>query len=108
MKRGDIFSVAGRGDFSNKPRPGLIVQSNLFNDFHPSVTVCPISTAYTDERLYRITIERDAENGLKSDSEIEVDKVQSVWLSRLGRRIGRASDHVMLQVDESLKRWLDL
>jgi len=108
MKRGDIYSVAGRGDFSNKPRPGLVVQSSLFNEFHPSVTVCPISTTFTEDRLYRILIERDADNGLKWDSEVEVDKIQAVWLSRVGRRLGRASDLVMLQVDEALRRWLDL
>lgn len=84
------------------------MQSDLFNPAHPSVTVCPISSTLTADRLYRIEIARTDENGLKLDCEIEVDKVQAIWLSRLGRRIGRASDPILFTVDEALRRWLDL
>jgi mRNA interferase MazF len=106
--RGEIYAVAGRGDFANKPRPGLVVQSDLFNPAHPSVTVCPVSSTLTSERLYRIPVIHDAVNGLKWDSEIEVDKVQSVWIARVGQRIGVVSESVMAEVDEALRRWLDL
>lgn len=108
MTRGDIYSVAVKGDFSSKPRPGLVVQSDLFNPTHPSVTVCPISSTLTDDRLYRVEIARTDANGLKRDSEIEIDKVQAIWLSRLGRQIGRASDTILFHVDDALRRWLDL
>ena len=108
MTRGDIFAIAGKGDFSTKPRPGLIVQSDLYNSVHPSVTVCPISSAATGDRLYRVPIARDDANGLRLDSEIEIDKVQAVWLARLGPRIGSASNAVMTDVDRALRRWLDL
>ena len=106
--RGEIYAIAGAGDFSGKPRPGLIVQADLFNEFHPSITVCPLSSHLTNDGLYRIPILRDEINALKSDSEIEVDKVQSVWRQRVGRPIGRASDEVMAAVDVALRRWFDL
>lgn len=108
MRRGDIWSFTGRGDFSGKPRPGLIVQSDLFNDYHPSVTVCPISTAFTEDRLYRVLIQPNAENNLRGHSEIEIDKIQAVWLSHLGAAIGTAPPEVMSAVDEALALWLDL
>ncbi|EQD75369.1 transcriptional modulator of MazE/toxin, MazF, partial [mine drainage metagenome] len=37
MKRGDVVTVVAPGDYG-KPRPALVVQSDLFQD-HPSVTV---------------------------------------------------------------------
>jgi mRNA interferase MazF len=108
VRRAEIWSFLGRGDFSGKPRPGLIVQSDLFNGRHPSVTVCPISTAMTDDRMYRVGLQPDPSNNLNRYSEVEVDKVQAVWLSRLGRKIGLASDEQMQAVDDALRLWLDL
>ncbi|UYM18533.1 type II toxin-antitoxin system PemK/MazF family toxin [Endozoicomonas euniceicola] len=37
MRRGDIVTVAIKGDYG-KPRPALIIQSDLFEQ-HPSVTI---------------------------------------------------------------------
>ena len=108
MRRGDIYAIARSGDFSGKPRPGVIVQFDLFNEYHPSITVCPLSGHITNDHLYRVSIACDEGNGLKMDSEIEIDKVQSVWRQRVGRHIGRASDDVMAAVDVALRRWLDL
>jgi mRNA interferase MazF len=108
MKRGEIYAVAGKGDFSTKPRPGLIVQSDLFNPHHPSVTVCPISSTMTSDRLFRISIARDEANGLREDSEVEVDKIQAVRIDRIRDRIGQASEDVTARVDEALRLWLDL
>jgi mRNA interferase MazF len=84
------------------------VQTDLFNASYPSVTVCPISSTLTEERLYRISIRMDDANRLKLDSEVEVDKVQAVWRKRIGGRIGEASPAVMAAVDEALRRWLDI
>jgi len=43
MKRGDVVVVALSGDYG-KPRPALIVQSDLFNETHASVTLAPVTT----------------------------------------------------------------
>ena len=42
LKRGDFVVVALPGDYG-KPRPALIVQADLFNETHASVTVVPVS-----------------------------------------------------------------
>ena len=89
-----------------KPRPALIVQSDLFNEFHPSVTVCPISSHLTDDHLYRVPMAQSAETGLVWDSEVEVDKVTTIWVRRIGRRVGQAPDDVMFAVAIALRRWL--
>ena len=108
MRRGEIWSFVGKGDFSSKPRPGLIVQSDLFNPHHPSVTACLISSTLTGDYLFRVAVAHDAGNGLLEDSEIAIDKIQAVRIERLGKPIGIASDEVMAQVDNALRRWLDL
>ena len=42
MKRGDLVTIAGQGDFG-KPRPALVVQSDLYAN-HPTVTVLALSS----------------------------------------------------------------
>ena len=41
MKRGTIVVVASRGAYTGKPRPAVVLQSDLFNPTHASVTICP-------------------------------------------------------------------
>lgn len=108
MKRGDIISAAGRGDFSTKPRPSLVVQADAFNQHHPSITVCPITSTITGDGLYRIVVEADPTNGLQRNSEIEIDRVQAIWRERARSVIGQVSDDVMFAVDQALRRWLAL
>jgi mRNA interferase MazF len=89
-----------------KPRPALVVQSDLFNELHPSVTICPISSHMTGDYLYRVPINNIADTGLLWESEVEVDKVTTVWSRRIGQRIGQAPDEVMAEVAIALRRWL--
>lgn len=108
MKRGEIYSAVGKGDFSRKPRPALIIQSDAFNEVHPSATVCPITSILTGDFLQRVAIESNSETGLLHNSEVQIDKVQAIEMSRFGERIGLAPEHVMARVDEGLRVWLDL
>jgi mRNA interferase MazF len=108
MKRGDIVASVGRGDFSSKPRPSLIVQADLFTAYHPSITVCPISSVLTGGGYRRVPIARDEQTKLFADSEIEIDLVQAIKRERIGRKIGAASEDTMMLVDDALRRWLAL
>lgn len=108
MKRGELYTIAGAGDFSGKPRPGLVVQTDIFNEFHPSLTVCPVSSQLTGDTIFRVPINRDVRNGLRLDSEVEIDKLQAVWARRVGKFVGIASDDVMSAVDLALRRWLQI
>ena len=108
MKRGQIVSTVGRGDFSRKPRPSLIIQADGFNAFHPAVTVCPITSYVSGDAFYRVAILRSDDNGLFTDSEVEIDLVQAIRRERIGAVIGQASEETMFNVDEALRRWLAL
>ena len=102
------MATVGRGDFSSKPRPSLVVQANAFNDFHPAIIVCPITSVVTGDALYRIPIDPDDLNNLLFDSEIQIDLVQAERREKVGRVIGTASDDVMILVSGALRRWLAL
>jgi mRNA interferase MazF len=106
-QRGDLVTVAMPGDYG-KPRPAVVVQSNLFEAF-PSVVVCPLtSTIRADADTYRVTIEPTAANGLREPSQISIDKIAAVAAMRIGQRIGRADDVVMDQVTRALAVFLDI
>jgi mRNA interferase MazF len=107
MRRGDLVTVALPGDFG-KPRPALVVQADLFNDTHASVTVLPVTGTVVDAPLFRIGLEPTAQNGLKKPSQIMVDKVVSVRAERIGKAIGRASDETMIGVSRALAVWLGI
>lgn len=107
MKRGDLVTVALPGDFG-KPRPALVVQADLFNATHASVTVLPITSAAVDAPLFRIALQPNAANRLKAPSQIMVDKVFSVRTDRVGKTIGRVGDDTMIAVGRALAVWLGI
>jgi mRNA interferase MazF len=100
MRRGDLLTVALQGDLG-KPRPALVIQSDLFSD-HPSVTVLPVTSTLQDAPLFRIDIEPNAANGLRQQSQVMVDKVQSVPRSRVGPVIGRIDEETLVAVSRAL------
>jgi len=100
MPRGDLVTVAAPGDYG-KPRPALVVQSDLF-DALPSVTVCLVTSDLRDAPIFRITVDPSAENGLRRVSQIQVDKVMTVARARVGTAIGRLDDATLLKVSRSL------
>ena len=106
MRRGDLVTVALQGDMG-KPRPALVVQSDLFGA-HPSVAVLPITSSHHDTPLFRISVQPDAANGLRVASHVMVDRPQSVPRDRLGPVFGHAGDETMLAVNRALAVFLGL
>ena len=107
MKRGDLVVVALTGDYG-KPRPALVVQSDLFNDTHASITLVPVTSTIVDTPLFRVTVEPSRRNGLQLVSQLMVDKVTTVRRQRLGQPIGRLEDDVMLRVSRALALWFGI
>jgi mRNA interferase MazF len=104
MRRGDLVTVSLSGDYG-KPRPALIIQSDLFDE-HPSVTVLPITSELRDVPLFRITIEPNQENGLSKPSQVMVDKTHTVSREKIGSPFGKLSDELMLIVNRTLALFL--
>lgn len=100
MRRGDLVTIALQGAYG-KPRPALVIQSDLFDE-HPSVTVLPITSELRATPLFRITIEPDAGNGLRQASQVMVDKAQTIPREKIGEAFGRLSNEHMLAVNRAL------
>jgi mRNA interferase MazF len=100
MRRGDLVTVALRGDFG-KPRPALVIQSDWFDE-HPSVTVLPVTSQIRDTPLFRLSVSPDAEHGLLKPSQVMADKAVTVAREKLGEPFGRLDDATMLKVTRSL------
>jgi mRNA interferase MazF len=108
MTRGDIIVVATKGAYTGKPRPAVVVQSDLFNATHASVTVCPITSDCIDAALFRVPVPPGSRTGLQVPSQVMVDKVVSVPRSSIGKPIGRCETVELHTVDDALRRWLAL
>jgi len=108
MKRGALVLVRAKGDYSGKPRPGVIVQSDLFNPTHQSVTVCPVTSQLVAAPLFRVALTPTTTNGLKKPSQVMVDKVFSVRRENISTEIGTVDRETLLQIDHALRTWLQL
>jgi mRNA interferase MazF len=88
MRRGDIVTVSAAGDYG-KPRPAVVVQSDAFPESHASVIVCQMTSELVDAPAFRVTIDPNAENGLRARSQVMVDKPVTIRRERIGQRLGQ-------------------
>ncbi len=107
FRRGDVVLCALPGDYG-KPRPAVVVQSDLFNETHASIVLCPISSELTGLTLFRVAISASETSGLKKESEVMVDKITAARSTRVARRIGFLSASQMNRVDGALRICLEL
>ena len=107
MKRGEVWTVAGGGDYAGKPRPVVVVQSDAF-DATASVVVCGFTTNPAEALLFRVAVEPSAENGLDRSSHLMVDKITSVKRSRLRTRVGVLEDSHIASLNVALSVFLGL
>ena len=106
MKRGDIVPIVQPGAYG-KPRPALVIQSNLF-DAHPSVTILPLTSELRDAPLFRLRIEPSEKNGLHTTSEIMVDKITTVPREKVGVVFGYLESEVLRKAERLLAVWLGI
>lgn len=107
LKRGDIVICSVGGDYG-KPRPAVVIQSDLFNPTHASITVCPITSHIIDAPLFRLKIPPTNENGLKQVSQIMVDKMTTLPKEKIRQKIGDISSELQLELTKAIKIWLDI
>ena len=107
IKRGDVVLRAEPGDYG-KPRPALVVQSDLFNGTHSSVVVCLITSHLEDAPLFRIPVPAGRTTGLKLESQVMVDKVIAIPRSKITRRAGVLAAGLLKEIDNALRLWLEL
>ena len=107
MKRGDVITATVKGDYG-KPRPAVVVQSDLFNDTHPSITIVPLTSTIVDAPLIRLTVDPGRENGLTRVSQVMVDKLLTLPREKIGKIIGRLDDDLMTRISRALALWLGI
>ena len=106
MRRGDLVTVALQGDYG-KPRPALVIQSDLFAGT-ASVAVLLVTSTLIDTPLLRLTVEPSPENGLRRPSQVMIDKPMTIRTDRIGATFGRLDDPTMVRVNRSLALFLGL
>ena len=106
MKRGDLVTIAVAGDYG-KPRPALIVQSDLFAEL-PSVTVLRLTSEVHSEDVLRVTLQSSLQNGLRKPSQVMIDKAVTVPRRKAGSVIGSLDSATMSQVSRALATFLGI
>ena len=85
MKRGDVVVASPRGDYG-KPRPCVVIQSDLFVPTD-SLLVCLITSDLTEAADLRLSVSPSPSNGLHVPSQVMAEKITAVRRERC-RRIG--------------------
>ena len=96
MRRGDVVLIADRagGDYGGKPRPAVVVQSDLF-DATNSLVICPLTTEGHDAPLLRVAVRPSPTLRLAVPSWVMVEKITSVRRERArdtGPTVGAGDD----------------
>ena len=107
VRRGEIWSVAGAGNYLGKPRPVVILQDDRFYTTD-SITICPLTSDPSDAPLFRLSVEPSEENGLRSMSRVIVDKISTVAKSKLGMRIGRLAQEDIVRLNRAVVVFLGI
>ena len=107
MKRGDLVTIAIQGDFG-KPRPALVLQSDVFSNIHETVSVALLSSNLIQAPIFRLNVIPDDRNGLTKECQIQIDKIMSVRKEKIGKVIGTLDDTILVRVNRALALWLGL
>jgi mRNA interferase MazF len=107
VRRGELVTVALPGDYG-RPRPAVVVQADLFNETHASVTVAPVTSTLVNAPLFRLAVEPSSQNGLRALSQVMIDKLTTVRRERLGATIGALDPDTLTRVNRALALWLGI
>jgi mRNA interferase MazF len=107
VKRGEIWTVAGRSGHAGTQRHAIILQDDAF-DGTTSIAICPLTTHGIDAPLLRLPIEPSQRNGLRSASHAMIDKITTVSKTTLQDQIGQLSDEDVLRFNRAVIVFLGL
>jgi mRNA interferase MazF len=90
-----------KGTEVGKVRPAVIIQTDLLNDFHPSVIVCPLTTNINKEiKMLRVHV---GKKNLDNDSDILVDQITAIDKKRLIKKLGKLNEVQIEKLRDNLK-----
>jgi mRNA interferase MazF len=85
-----------------KPRPGVVVQTDALGDVTTTVLVCPITSDVTEHLPIRPLIDANAANGLRIRSQVMTDKLLALRRDRIRRVVGRLDAKARDDLDRAL------
>ena len=95
-----------KGTEPAKVRPVVIVQTDLLNESHPSLLICPITTnVLTESELLRVHLDKGQ---LEVVSDILVDQIRAIDKKRLISKLGELTRIQADRLGENIKIVLDL
>ncbi|MDE3177857.1 MAG: type II toxin-antitoxin system PemK/MazF family toxin [Pseudomonadota bacterium] len=100
MRRGDIVTVAAPGDYG-KPRPAVVIQSDWLANTD-SVLVALMTSSLFDAPIYRLTVKATPETGLRTRSQVMVEKILAVPRDKCGERIGRLDETALIALNHMI------
>ena len=108
MRRGEIWTVAGGGDYAGKARPAVILQDDNF-DGTASITICAFTTDPTEAPLFRLPIEPNEGNRIAvvvpANGGQDHHRVER---KKIGERIGRLDDQDIVRLNQAVVVFLGL
>ena len=101
MRRGDVVLVVVPSELG-RPRPGVVVQADEFNEGLSTVFICPVSSDLQEDLPLRPMIEARPSSGLRLRSQIMTDKMIALRRDRVRRILGRIDAETSEQLDRAL------
>jgi mRNA interferase MazF len=115
MRRGEVrltdLDPAYPGE-ANKRRPAVIVSNDRANATAARlgrgvVTVVPVTSSIAKVFPFQVLLPAD-QVGIRVDSKAQAEQVRSVSVRRVGHLVGRVPAAVMAELDDALRRHLQL
>jgi len=97
------------GTEPGKPRPVLVIQSNLLNKIpHPSTLICLITThVEKDADILRVHLKKGVAN-LRENCDIMIDQLRAIDNKRLIKKVGDLPHDLIDKVKENILIVLDI
>ena len=97
----------GRGSEQIGIRPAIIIQNDVGNQVSATTIVAAITTQRREPYPFQVAV-NSSESGLPRDSIIKCEQIQTIDTSRLGRLVGALTARKMYEVDQAIRRSLEL
>ena len=110
-RRGEIWIVEldpTCGHEMQKTRYSLVIQSDVLNKKLPTYIITPITSKVRPEWFPIGIIIKKGECGLSKESQIMLNQIKACDITRFKRKVGKISENIMTQVNESLEFVLGL
>jgi mRNA interferase MazF len=110
-RRGDIYLVSFDptvGSEVRKTRPALVIQNDIGNEYSPITIVAALTSKFNLPTYPTEVVMEPKDSGLKLRSAVLLNQIRSVDRQRLIKRMGKARQEVMGQVDRAIQISLGL